>query len=237
MIKAKVAVLVATTSARRNWIRTADSLFVNILLPALERENKREHGKSECTVFLGFDHGDLFYEKHIEEIVCLGKTKGVKIIVVSMENKRKSPVDAWNWLYNAAMAHQDPEFEYFFQTGDDIEFLREGIIDELVDALENKKFRMTWPRDVNNPTVLATQAFVTRKHHEVFGYFFDPRIENWYCDNWITRIYMDTKTCGEIVKDAVRNAGGEPRYAIVSPSRQFFEQLVREGVEKIQASV
>jgi hypothetical protein len=34
-------------------------------------------------------------------------------------------------------------------------------------------------------------AFVSRKHLNIFGYFFHPSIKNWYCDDWITEIYRN----------------------------------------------
>jgi len=65
---------------------------------------------------------------------------------------------------------------------------------------------------INPPNYrILTQTLVSKKHWEIFGYYFPPQIKNWWCDDWINYVYYPhyvTKMKHLIAE----NKGGEPRY-------------------------
>ena len=65
----------------------------------------------------------------------------------------------------------------------------------------------------NNPRIL-TQSFVSRKHKELFGYYFPPEIINWFCDDWINEIYKKIGHFYPLTQHFCNNVGGQPRYEI-----------------------
>lgn len=65
----------------------------------------------------------------------------------------------------------------------------------------------------NNPCIL-TQTFVSRKHKELFGYYFPPEIINWFCDDWINDIYKHMNRFKPLHNHICINVGGKPRYDI-----------------------
>ena len=44
------------------------------------------------------------------------------------------------------------------------------------------------PINLPNKTIL-TQTFVSRKHYEIFKFYFPNEIKNWFCDDWINFVY------------------------------------------------
>ena len=62
---------------------------------------------------------------------------------------------------------------------------------------------------------------------EIFGFYFPKEIKNWFCDDWITKIYYPEHFY--LINHQLRNIGGEPRYNIVSQSN--WKNLVKRDRE------
>ena len=91
----------------------------------------------------------------------------------------------WNIIF--LKAYQD-SCDYFYQCGDDINFKTSGWINDSISILEqHNNIGLTGP--INNNNYILTQAFVSRKHMEIFGYFFPENIINWGCDDWYNFVY------------------------------------------------
>ena len=74
---------------------------------------------------------------------------------------------------------------------------------------------------INNNNRILTQAFVSRKHMEIFGWFFPEQIINWCCDDWYNLVYQPTHFF-PIDEPFCSNNGGSPRYD-VNNNPQFLE--------------
>ena len=81
---------------------------------------------------------------------------------------------------------------------------------------------------------LLTQSFVSRLHYEIFGFYFDPAIKNWFCDDWITYVYKELNRLYYDKKIRIQNMGGKPRYTPVGAGYQWEEvgKLCRERVDE-----
>ena len=78
----------------------------------------------------------------------------------------------WNILFQKAY---DESFEYFFQCGDDIVFTTKNWVMDCIEILrKNNDIGLTGP--INNNMRILTQAFVSRKHMEIFGWFFPEEL-------------------------------------------------------------
>jgi hypothetical protein len=115
----------------------------------------------------------------------------------------------WNVLFKNAY---DDGCDYFYQCGDDIVFHTKGWINDCINILKiHNDIGLAGP--INNNHLILTQAFVSRKHMEIFGWFFPEEIINWGCDDWYNHVYkpnmfypLSTHFCS--------NNGGAPRYTI-----------------------
>ena len=152
--------------------------------------------------------------------------KNVELKWVALRGiKRGHLTRMWNGLFKMAY---DEKCVYFYQCGDDIEMVDKGWANESIHILKmNNNIGVSGPLEKMQRRVL-TQSFVSRRHMEIFGYFFPPEIINWYCDNWITHIYTQHNHFFPIYDKWCMNMGGKERYPII---RGFENQSMAEICE------
>ena len=68
-----------------------------------------------------------------------------------------------------------------------------------------------------------TQSFVSRKHYELFKFYYPPQIINWFCDDWITKVYYEDLLF-PLLDYWCMNMGGAPRYVSPKENNTFAEQ-------------
>lgn len=117
---------------------------------------------------------------------------------------------------------------YFFQVGDDLQITDPNIFVEILDIFNKNKFCAVWPIDSRNLRI-PTFCVLTRDHYKIFGYFFEPALENWYLDDWILGVYSDHihKTKGPVIF----NSSGTSRYVIKHVSN--LNELISIGQSKL----
>lgn len=233
-----IALLIASTSRGCDWKSIDDCPLINTLLkPLVEGGVKPGDG---IKVFLSVDNGDEFYDNptRFEEIKARFGVAVDDIFMVSSPNPDKSPVHAWNVAFNAAVTYPGEKIDTFFQIGDDVQLLtpKETLIEM---ATLSKPGYMVFPVDgtyMKGRPNLATQSMVTRDHHEKFGFYFPPEIKNWFCDDWISEVYLKAGRCLRTSSVALRSTFAKPRYKVEHVARARLNELVSDGVEKLLSS-
>ena len=124
--------------------------------------------------------------------------KNINIQFISSKGISKGWVTKmWNKAFKKAY---NDGCDYFYQCGDDIEFLDKGWVNKSIRVLlARKNIGVTGPIDWGRELFkqkhkceqkfLLTQTFVSRKHMDFFGFYFPEEIKNWYCDDWMTYVY------------------------------------------------
>jgi hypothetical protein len=127
----------------------------------------------------------------------------------------------WNRLFKKAY---DDGYDYFFQCGDDISFKTTGWVNSCIEVLaRNKDIGLAGP--INNNSRILTQAMVSRKHMEIFGWFFPEEIINWCCDDWYNWVYQP-KHFFPLKEHFCSNDGGNPRYVVNNDPRFLAGRLI-----------
>lgn len=170
----KVAFLIPTTSKSRNFKDLKQADLMKYLLHSI---------RNTCTsfdykIFIGIDQDDEFYIKYIDELSMFD-------ITIFDSTHKGHLTRIWNTLFEKAY---NQNYNYFVQCGDDIRF-EKNWLEPCISALkQNNDIGISGPIDINNHKIL-TQTVVSRKHMEIFGYYFPTEIKNWYCDDWINKVY------------------------------------------------
>jgi hypothetical protein len=180
-------------------------------------------------IYIGYDDDDTFYVENIS------KFKPITENLICLSDCQHAPAKAWNILAEKAY----PTSDYLFQIGDDVILETTGWTERFINRLQsNNNIGVVGPCNLINYNqrknterlIVIENAFVSKKHFEIFGYFFHPSIKNWYCDDWITRIYDPylseiqlNFTCSNTIVDA--------RYKIETPRN--FSELVHNGISAI----
>lgn len=234
-----VALMVPATSAfRPTWTSVFHTYMLKLFLPGIRQVLSPN---VEYRLYFGYDTGDRLFDnaKNRGRIRAFMKKMPVKMTYTEVELvgcEAGHVTKMWNMLFERAVSDG---CDYFLQTGDDIQFKTKGWIQECIDYLKsNDGWGVIGPRQVNGASNLITQAFVSRRHWDTFGFFFPPAIKNWHCDNWITNMYAPS-LCN-ILQDHFfvnssfneKNSKRE-RYVVDQQARNTFMDLVRSMRPKL----
>jgi hypothetical protein len=245
-----IAILTPVCSRNQNYTSFQDIPFVNYLHKSLLATIDAQH---EYTIFIGVDSTDKFYVEHLGDFLFLNAPANLVIKPIILYDCEHKPAFAWNKLFQEAY---NRGHDYFFQIGDDVEISGDWT-NKFIESIESndgvgvtgclEKWNAACRRAKGQPLCLEN-AFVGRKHYELFGSFFNEIIENWFCDEWITQVYSpDYVTVHDNleVKNKVRydgdNAVGECtqqdnqsfRYKVKNIESAEFEQMIQSDRKKV----
>jgi hypothetical protein len=210
-----IALLIPCTSKGRDeWNSMKDTYLYNYTLKTFLLTQTKEYN---YTFYIGYDEDDRIYSKSLEQrVIKLFKTVFTNVVfkfIPFIDIKKGHVTKMWNILFKQAY---DDGYDYFFQCGDDINFKTKDWVKDCITVLQNNNnIGLSGP--LNNNNRILTQAMVSRKHMEIFGYFFPEEIINWCCDDWYNYVYHPTYFYP--LKDHFcSNEGGLPRYEVNNDS-------------------
>lgn len=202
-----VSILIPVTSKGRNWLAAEDAYLHNYTLKTFMETYNPEYN---YTFYIGYDNDDPFFMREDIHTKFIDLYSKVAFKFIKFEGIKKGHVTKmWNVLFKAAY---DAGCDYFFQCGDDINFKTKGWVKQSIDALrQNNGIGLSGP--LNNNARILTQAMVSRKHMDIFGFFFPEEIINWCCDDWYNLVYQPYHFF-PLYQHLCTNEGGDPRYDI-----------------------
>lgn len=232
----KVAMLIPTTTRERNWKSITDTDLYKINIKSFLLSYCPEHS---YTYYLGIDDDDPIFSQQAEKEKLqrfVNIMKNVSLQFVSMKGIKKGHLTTmWNRLFTEA--YHDG-CDYFYQCGDDIQFINKGWVSQSIKLLKlYHGYGVTGPLDKMQYRV-HTQSFVSRKHYELFGVYFPNQIINWFCDDWITKIYYEDLLY-PLLDYWCMNVGGAARYVTPKQNKtydnqkQICDKLIIQGRNRI----
>ena len=207
----KIGVLIPATSKGHSWDTIKETFLYKYSLTSFLLTRSEQF---TYTFYIGIDRGDPIYDlnenKTQFERIC-SVMKGTSIEFIYMDDIPKGHLTVmWNKLFKKAY---DDGCNYFIQCGDDIIFKTKGWIEAGINKLQTSSDVGVCGPLNNNPRII-TQSLVSRKHMEIFKYYFPPEIINWFCDDWINEVYSSISKLYVLREHFCINAGGQPRYNI-----------------------
>lgn len=185
------------------------------------------NSKYKYNFYLGFNHGDPIFLK--TSIFNEFKNEHFSIQCIEFD-KSVQPgflTKMWNILFKIAWEDNN---SYFYQLGDDILFDNVNFFEEYINSLKKiDEIGVTGYLTKNGNKKILTQSFVSRKHYEIFGYYYPETIKNWYCDDWISNVYRRFQKYKPLAAKIV-NSGGKPRYKGIKNKRLVGNQI-ENGVQ------
>ena len=226
----KIAVIIPVTSNKCNFISFKDTDLFNILFKSFFTTYDLNH---EYKFYLGIDSDDKFYQDYsvqndIKKFISVMKNTTIEFLIIGSSFKG-NVCYIWNELFKKAFKDNN---DYFVQIGSDIYFQDKGWVNACLDILkQNNDIGVVGMTDAgrrkSNPNdTLLTQSFVSRKHMEIFGFYYPYEFKNWYIDDWISEIYdLDSKKF--IIPHRIYNCGGPPRYNIYG-DRSLCDNMIKK---------
>jgi hypothetical protein len=224
-----IGVLIPCTSKGRDeWRGALDTYLYQMTVRTLLLT---QNDCYDYRFYIGHDTDDRIFADPVQhgEFTRLSTVfKNISFRFVEMVGVRRGHVTAmWNILFDAAYSD---DCDYFYQCGDDIVFHTKNWTRDCIAQLETSDgYGLVGP--VNNNSRILTQAFVSRRHMEVFGFFFPEEIINWCCDDWYNWVYHPTHLF-PLRNHYCSNNGGAPRYVINNdPS---YESDLRANTDRLR---
>jgi len=229
----KIAVIIPVTSNKCSYNNFKDTDIFNILFKSFFTTYSVDDLNYEYMFYLGIDSDDDFYknDKVQHEIKNFIKVmKNTEVVFVSIDSIHKGNVcHIWNELFKKAYEDNN---DYFLQIGSDIHFQDKGWVNACLDILkENDDIGVVGMTDEGRKKYdpndsLLTQSFVSRKHMDIFGFYYPSEFKNWFIDDWISEIY-DKNRKKFIIPHKIYNCGGAPRY-IIYGDRTLCDKLLNK---------
>jgi hypothetical protein len=226
-----IAILVPVCSRKQNYTTLSSTPFMKILYPSFL---KYKDDGYKFSFYVGYDSSDHFYKQHIQNLTNI-VDETVDIKIYELEGCEHKPARAWNILFKNAVLD---DCDYFYQIGDDVQIespwtnvfvniLQENNNVGVVGGCHLLNYR---GRIANGKPPVIENAFVHKKHYHIFGTFFDERIDNWFCDDWITEVYKPDNSIhinDIFVKNLVMD-----RYQIKNINNEI-QKYIRQGKENL----
>ena len=183
-----IALLVPVCSRKQTITTLEETPFARFLFSSFLKTANLQH---HYTFYIGIDNTDT---KYLALDFPSLSQENIEIKILILKKCEHKPAFAWNQLFEHAYRQKHT---YFYQIGDDIMMLTPWV-DTFIDILQKRDNIgvVGGCHDYNyngrlqrGKSPVIENAFVHRKHFEIFGTFFNKQIENWYCDDWITEVY------------------------------------------------
>ncbi len=173
------------------------------------------------SIYVGYDHDDPIYslKSNRDKIYPNLNIKWYKQF-----SEKGDVVSIWNNLSKIAV---NDGHRFIMVIGDDIEYPNDDSwLNKFSESLYNNYMIGISAGDSGNIDLPMTQFMVTDKHIKLFGYVFNPKLKNYYCDNYLGELYPK-KYINYFPEIKLLNTGGKPRYTPKNDSK-LYKQLIKQ---------
>ena len=160
--KTKIAFLIPITSKGRNWKKVEETYFNQIFIRSLIGTI---NSKFIYKVYLVIDSDDnLFFNENFKNFKVLNLLFGISITKIINHSAEKGHLTKlWNIAFKKAY---DDGCHYFYQCGDDVQFISPNWVDESIQKLySNNQIGLTGPLDLGRLNINKDLSPRGRKIH------------------------------------------------------------------------
>lgn len=221
-----IGILVPVCSRNRDYNTFEASSFANVFIKAFERTRSDNY---TYRIFVGIDDNDDFFRDNISKLTS-------DIHPVILKDCNHKPAKAWNILLEEAYKSG---CDYFLQIGDDVELITEKWTERFIEKLISmdnvgivgpcETGNYNYRKGVGKPIIIEN-VFFHRKHYEIFHTLFHKNIDNWYCDDWIFKVYNYFDKAFMFLDITCKNTIRYNRYDYTE-NIDNLEEYISEGVQ------
>ena len=223
----KIAILIPSTTKQRDWNCITETYLYKSIISFVGKRNPDYQYK----FYIGVDTDDKIYSRQNEKNkiyeLCKDLNVGIQFYPIDKDIHNGFLTHIWNFLYKKSIEEKN---DFFWVAGDDIIYMSDFWLDNCINSLEKTK-GLGAAGVFNGNGQILTQFLVTKKHYDIFGFAYNPKIKNWFCDNHLHELYSPRFL--HICEGQAINAGGDPRYIIDYTAQTFYKQLVEEDKIKL----
>ncbi|XP_060565938.1 uncharacterized protein LOC132724968 isoform X2 [Ruditapes philippinarum] len=221
--KTKVGILIPSSTRKIVSPLLQNLTLVKLSIPSIYKTLEEKY---VYRIYIGIDEGDFLQTVETE----LRKMYDCVIPVIV---KGKNYVKSVNTI--ADRAYIDG-MDYLVRTNDDTVFVTGNWTTIGINKLREyhpENVGVVGPTCNEGNTNILTHDMVHRQHLEIFDFYYPPYLENWWTDDWITRVYQpnkSTKLTSWIVKHIILNT----RYNVDFERQKWSETLIKYDRNRLQ---
>jgi len=223
-------------------IKGDSSLFLNQhLLPSIYENIIEEEWTSFRTeLILGYDHDDEYWQQDRNRRLVLetiyNDTKTVPINFVGIRKNAKGGRPNRIPFNELCQAAYDYGATYIARINDDTKFVTPGWITLATRSLQSfspPNVGVVGPTCRQGNTRILTHDFVhAPSHYSMFETYYPQEFDNWFVDDWITRVYGGERT-RKLQEWEVLHFTKRSRYTPAKYQGQYLENAIKEGSKKV----
>ena len=226
-----ILAICAPTHSVASWSSLSDTSLQTLLIPSIERTlTEKELELWDVRLYLGIDHDDAFWLEHTNSLrrpswltIERGFYKTPKHRIPNREMTKHA---------------YDDGAEYIVRLNDDTEFVTAGWVTMGVAALrafDPPNVGVVGPTQSEGKTErIMVHDMVHRTHLEIFEHYYPLVFDNWWLDDWITKVYQPNRS-KQLVRWVAKHHTGKhgTRYKVSWGAKRHLEQEVAKGKERI----
>lgn len=220
-----VFIIPSTCKKKNNYTNIDDIPLLSILYKSLINFNI-----SKYTFIIGMDDDDEYYLNNLNGIKNKLPNNFHFHFIKNIEN---SYVCIVNCLANLAIKEYSAEYLYVF--ADDLIVNTLEHIDIFISYFnKNNNLCLGWGQD-QGCLHTCSHPFIHRNHVDILGFFYPNEIKNWFCDDYIEKLYTKLNKLIKTEKCVINNIIAH-RYDVVHINNSQLEILVEKSFNIICSS-
>jgi hypothetical protein len=221
--KLKIGILIPSTTRKLKIPNFKMLSLTKICMPSIFITIERMY---DYHIYIGIDKGD-YLESVLEKLEMSDRVKAV----FSTGTTFTRSVNAM-----ARKAYQDG-MDYLVRVNDDSSFETKNWTSRGISVLRHyspSNIGVVGPTCHQGNRAILTHDMVHRTHLDIFDFYYPPYFDNWWSDNWITRVYSSdrsTKLASWIIKHHTGYHG--KRYNVDTKKQARLEKLLSYDKQRL----
>ncbi|KAL4231101.1 hypothetical protein ACF0H5_008684 [Mactra antiquata] len=222
--KIRIGVLIPSTARKVANFNIANFSLIDIAFKSFYKTIQPEYN---YTIYVGIDINDTL-NSYIRDI------GGFEDNIVVVHVNGSTFTNAVNTI--AEKAVQDGA-DYLMRINDDTQFVTSNWTSLCIESLQNNKppnIGVVGPLNKNGKQTILTLDFVHVTHFHIFGFYYPPQLDNWWADDWITRVYEPSRSKKLLAWTTIHKMTYGVRYRVDKKQKTLLNHLIDQGNNTLQ---
>jgi hypothetical protein len=240
-----VAIVSCITSHTDRFRYGTDQLMREKLLPSVYATiSNEERAEYRVEVIFGYDEDDLYWKQRSNQDVIqklLDDTaQHIPVSFISLKNDRPNHIP-FNQLCQYAY---EVGIKYLVRINDDTHFITPGWLTLAINTLQSftpPNVGVVGPKamgDASTDREIMTHDMTYLPFHlAIFGTYYPEVFDNWYIDDWISRVYSEDRTRKLNEWKVIHNQAYGTRYTPSTDQKALLDDQVEKGRQKVSSFI
>ena len=231
----KTIAIVTATRSLPSW-KPGQSALETILVPSLLRTiGEPEQFAYTIRLYVGIDFGDAYWENAREHVGDWSQWLDIRFGFYALDSTSKNRIP-FREVSAAAIADGA---DYVVRVNDDTEFVTARWISRGIQALmalNPPNVGVVGPLCRQGNTGILTHDMIHSTHYAIFGWHYPPEFDNWWLDDWISKVYGPERTKTITAWEVKHHLGHSgTRYSVDTSQKKLLKAAIDRGKVAIAA--